>query len=110
MKPKNSIRAALSEYKVSFYYWIVFISLSYKEKHRKETVVFYPELPRSRHILGRIFRILRYHITTDLQAANKAAFIVNWEDTTFRRQIPELLNLSASRPVINIRCQDISKK
>lgn len=110
MKTENSIREPLGMYKESIYYWVVFSSLSYKEKHQKKTVVFYPALPNRRHILGRIFRILRYHITTDLQAASKASFIVNWEDTTFRQQIPALLDLSATRPIINIGCRDISKK
>jgi hypothetical protein len=114
MKYNHPIRIAYNNHKESFYgrsiYWLIFRSLSYKEKHQKKIVVFYPELPRPRFILGRIFRILRYQITTDLQAAEKAAFVVNWENTTFRRQIPELVNLSASRFVINIGCLDISKK
>jgi hypothetical protein len=109
MKLYHTIREAYNTYKESFNYWLVFRSLSYKGKHERKIAVFYPELPRSRHILGRIFRILRYQITTDLQAADKAAFIVNWEDTTFRKQIPELLNLSANRLVINSSCLDISK-
>ncbi|QHT71660.1 hypothetical protein GXP67_35825 [Rhodocytophaga rosea] len=105
-----SLRGYITPYKDSFYYWLIHSSIEFKEKNKKNKVIFYPDYPGCRHLLGRIFRCLNYEITNDISAFREARFIVNWEDTTFRTPYRELLDIADSREIINIRCQDISKK
>lgn len=109
MKP-SPFRTKLIQLKDPLFNWLVNISIPSKNKNLKKKVIFYPEMPKGRSILGRIFKILKYQIVNDLSQAEDAQFIVNWDFATYRTSFPELLKLSKTREVINIHCNDISKK
>jgi len=107
---KGPLKMAYYKCKDSFEYGLVFLSLRDNAKNKKGKVVFYPQMPRPRHVLGRIFSILKFKFSNDLSDCKDARFIVNWEDTTFRTRLPELNKIASSREIININCRDISKK
>jgi hypothetical protein len=109
LKP-GPFRKKLRQQKDYFYYWLIYLSIPSKHTNRKKKVIFYPEMPKERSVLGRIFEILKYQIVNDLSQAKDAQFIVNWDFSTYRTSYPELLKLSKTREVINIHCSDISKK
>lgn len=109
MKP-SPLRTKLIQIKDPIFNWLVNISIPSKNKDSKKKVIFYPEMPKKRSVLGRIFKILKYQIVNDLSQAEDAQFIVNWDFATYRTSYPELLELSKTREVINIHCIDISKK
>lgn len=105
----SPLRKKYRRLKESFYNWRVSQRLSLPDKGSK-IVIFYPQMPRERHVLGRLFKILGFKITNDLNQAKNAAALVFWEDKTYAGAYPEIYKLSEGRSVININCRDISKK
>ena len=71
-------------------------------------VSFYPHLPGDRAVAYKIGHVLGATMTNRLKA--HADVIISWEDTTRRQVFPELTTLAAQRPVLNLRCVDISKQ
>jgi hypothetical protein len=79
-----------------------------KHKGATPTIVCYPEKPKVFHSLYKIAHRAGYKITNTLDA--HAACIIRFEDTTHGTPFPALEELARTRPVINIRCTDISKQ
>jgi hypothetical protein len=71
------------------------------------TVAFYPELPWARAAVFKICHVLGLPMTRSL---DRADLVVHWEDVTRRPARPELARAAARRPVLNVRCADISKR
>jgi len=70
--------------------------------------LFLPEKPHIKSCMYRICHVLGIKIVQDLRAGFDLA--IRWQDTTFGREIPQLVELHRTRPVINLRCRDISKR
>lgn len=109
MSDISPLRKKYRRLKESFYDWRVGQRLSLPNKENR-IVIFYPQMPRERHVFARMFKILGYKIINDLRRAKNAATIVFWEDKTFATAYPEIQTLSEDRQIVNIHCKDISKK
>jgi hypothetical protein len=73
-----------------------------------KTVLFYPELPKSYHVLYKIGHRSGWRITNNPHAHVDVA--IHFEDTTKRMVPPELTALQKRTPILNLNCTDISKK
>ena len=83
---------------------INFLNNGFKNK----AVLFYPQYPTKRSVAYKIFRKLNYNITNNPNQPFDIA--ISWENTTFKKTPDSLRELNASAPVLNINCNDISKK
>jgi len=71
-------------------------------------ILFLPNHPeREYYSLGPIFKYLEYTATKSIHDDFDAAFL--WQDTTHVIPPPALLQIARSKPVLNLRCTDISK-
>lgn len=75
---------------------------------KSKTVLSFPHRPEPDAVLYKICHSLGFRITDDVK--RKADLIINWEDCTFRRPNAALEELDKRRPVLNLRCRDISKR
>ncbi len=73
----------------------------------RRTVLFYPERPKTYHILYKVCRALGCRITNDLAA--QADCIIRFEDATYGAACPELAARAGERSIVNLHCTDISK-
>jgi hypothetical protein len=72
-------------------------------------ILLYPEIPiMPDYVIGYIARVLGCVITSNPDDGFDV--ILRWEDTTFQNDNPVLDKLAKDRPVINLRCMDISKE
>ncbi len=72
-------------------------------------ILLYPEFPRRPdYVIDYIARILGCVITSNPD--DRFDVIMRWEDTTFQNDNPVLNKFAEDRPVINLRCMDISKE
>src|SRR5271154_1837337 len=88
--------------------WCKFIYLRALSKNGfkpKKTVLFYPDMPLSWHLIYPICHILGYSMTNDPNA--KFDLVVAFQDTTFRSDSPTLSSLYKKYRVINSGCGDI---
>lgn len=116
MKEKRSPRRVAAEllesntifWTVVLRYKILYLQALLTKTSKPKTVLFYPEKPKPFHVLYKIFHILGYKITTDLNI--KADLVIHFNDTTTRELDPVLVNLGRQQKVVNINCNDISKK
>jgi len=74
---------------------------------RTRTILFYPQYPAKKTLIFKICREQGYNITTDLHRRCDLAFA--WKDTTWRPEYPELRDIAAHAPVLNLACRDVSK-
>jgi O-antigen/teichoic acid export membrane protein len=82
--------------------------LSMRRKHADlPTILFYPERPKTYHILYRICHELGWRITNNPN--EKADILIRFKDTTAWKGDDTLHALKTTRPVLNARCYDISK-
>ncbi len=72
------------------------------------SILFYPELPKSYHILYKVCHRLGYRITNN--PSKHSDLIIAFEDTTYRTPNPVLEQLKQTRRIINIDSCDISKE
>jgi O-antigen/teichoic acid export membrane protein len=72
------------------------------------TILFYPELPKTYHVLYKVCHRLGYRITNNPKT--HADIVINFEDTTYRTLDPVLEELRKTRRIINIDSTDISKQ
>ncbi|MBI3574020.1 oligosaccharide flippase family protein, partial [Candidatus Kaiserbacteria bacterium] len=77
-------------------------------RFQRKFVLFYPEKPKTYHVLYRICHALGYTITDDPRVPADA--VIDFEDTTIRNPNLVLEVLRKKRKVINISCNDISKE
>jgi hypothetical protein len=71
-------------------------------------ILFLPNHPeREYYSIGALFRYLEYTATKSIDDDFDAAFL--WQDTTHVVPPPALLEIARSKPVLNLRCTDISK-
>lgn len=91
-------------------YIIRYWRLYYKNKHKHNTVLFYPEYPLKRNLLHQIFKSLDYNITNNPNQTFQ--FVIKCKDTTIDTgNGNEILDkLSRNYKIINKDCLDISKK
>ena len=75
---------------------------------RRKVVLCYPEKPRSFHSLYLLLHNLGYTITNN--PADTYDAVINFEDATFGRDLPEIKELCKNMRVINGECRDISKE
>ncbi len=90
-----------------FIYKVAYLKALPKRGFVSPRIVTYPDRPRPYHMLYKMTHVLGYRLTTDLRA-NAVAYVA-FEDATVKER-PDKLELAAIRPVINIDCNDISKK
>jgi hypothetical protein len=71
-------------------------------------VLFYPTFPELElYTVVAIFNHLNYFATTDPNVDFDFAF--SWDDQTWVDKDPKLLEISQTKAVVNLRCNDISK-
>jgi O-antigen/teichoic acid export membrane protein len=80
----------------------------HREDYVHKTILFYPEAPKTYHTLYKICNYLGWDITTNPK--KHADIRIFFEDTTFRKANATLRELHKKYPVLNIDCEDISKK
>jgi hypothetical protein len=85
-----------------------YIKLYFKNDRKIRTFLFYPQYPSKRSVLYKITGLMGYNRTNNNRL--KFDYVINWQDTTFRKRIPFLQELHKKRQVINMNCDDISKK
>ena len=90
------------------YYVIRFVFLFVKNGGRVQTVLFYPEFPLFKTELNSILRRSGYNITNNPKLKHDG--VVAWEDTTFRPDYPLLHQLGSNEQIVNMGCDDISKR
>ncbi len=74
---------------------------------RSRNILFYPDYPLWETEIFKIARLLDYNVTNNPKLPFDLVFA--WEDATRRRPVPELERLARRVPVLNARCNDISK-
>jgi len=72
-----------------------------------KTVLFYPQRPYNCYMIYKICRLLGYSVINNPK--QKFDIVMSWEDATFRKS-PFLSELARTKAVLNIGCNDISKK
>ena len=87
---------------------IRYIVLYFRNKRKIKTFLFYPQYPSKRSVLHKIAGLMNYNRTNNPHL--KFDYVINWQDTTFRKDIPYLLELNNKLHVINLHCNNISKK
>jgi len=87
---------------------IRYIRLYCKNNRKIRTFLFYPQYPSKRSVLYKIAGLMNYNRTNN--SSLKFEYVINWQDTTFRKRIPFLEELQKRQHVINLNCDDISKK
>ena len=87
---------------------IRYIKLYFKNSRKIRTFLFYPQYPSKRSVLYKITGLMDYNRTNNKRL--KFDYVINWQDTTFRKRIPFLEELQKKQHVININCDDISKE
>jgi hypothetical protein len=88
-----------------FPFKLYYLEARLKTKDRKK-IFFYPEKPIYYHALYQICHFSGFSIT---DKSKEADFVVNFEDTTYRKKHAVLDKLHKKNPVINYACRDISK-
>ncbi|KWX56724.1 hypothetical protein [Mycobacterium sp. NAZ190054] len=73
----------------------------------RRTILFHPEKPGHSEVLYKICKTLGYSITDS--PAQVPDLVVAYEDVTNRAHNELLAGFAVDRPVVNIRCDDISK-
>ncbi len=89
-------------------YWLRYYRLYYKNNKTVKTAVFYPQYPSKRAVLYKIFGVLGYNRTNNLNTHYDV--VINWQDATFRTRYAELEKIADNQRVINYNCMDISKR
>jgi hypothetical protein len=87
------------------------IRRTYRRLHNTiagKTILTYPDEPRPYSVLYKICRLLGYRTTRNPD--KNVDLIINWEDTTFRRDYAILNELDKKQRVVNLECKDISKE
>jgi len=87
---------------------IRYLTLFFKNGRKIKTFLFYPQYPSKRSVLHKILGVLNYNRTNNPKF--KFDYVINWQDTTFRKEIPFLTELNKKQHVINLNCNNISKK
>jgi hypothetical protein len=87
---------------------IRYIVLFFSNNRKIRTFLFYPQYPSKRSVLHKIVGLLNYNRTNNPEM--KFDYVINWQDKTFRKDIPFLNELNKKKHVINLSCNDISKK
>ncbi len=87
---------------------IRYIVLYFRNNRKIKTFLFYPQYPSKRSVLHKIVGLMNYNRTNNPHL--KFDYVINWQDTTFRKEIPFLLDLKKKQHVINFNCNNISKK
>ncbi len=85
-----------------------YLKLYFINNRKIKTFLFYPQYPSKRSVLYKIVRLMNYNRTNN--PGLKYDYVINWQDTTFRKKIPFLEELHKKQYVINLNCNDISKK
>jgi hypothetical protein len=85
-----------------------YLRLYLKNKREVKTFLFYPHYPSKRSVLYKILGLTDYNRTNNPEL--KYDYVINWQHETFRGKIPFLEELNKKKPVINLNCNDISKK
>jgi hypothetical protein len=85
-----------------------YLRLYLKNKREVKTFLFYPHYPSKRSVLYKILGLMDYNRTNNPEL--KYDYVINWQHETFREKIPFLEELNKKKPVINLNCNDISKK
>lgn len=80
----------------------IYVTSGFKTK----TVLIFPQKPHPNTVVYKICHLNGYRITRNVN--KKADFIINWENCTFRRSYKILDALGRLKPVLNIKCKDIS--
>lgn len=73
-----------------------------------KTILTFPQRPRPEAVVSKVCSLLGYRITRNVR--RKVDLVMSWEDCTFRRSFDVLERLSERRPVLNLKCWDISKR
>src|SRR3989344_9056156 len=73
----------------------------------KKTFLFYPQQPVLEHALSHICRFNGFEITTSLKTANKADFIIFFEDKTYRKPDDKLAKINNKHRIINFYSRNI---
>ena len=87
---------------------IRYLTLFFKNGRKIKTFLFYPQYPSKRSVLHKILGVLNYNRTNNPKF--KFDYVINWQDTTFRKEMPLLSALNKKQHVINLNCNNISKK
>ena len=90
------------------YYVIRFAWLYVKNGGQVKSVLFYPEFPLFKTEINSILRSSGYNITNNPKL--KCDAVVAWQDTTFRPEHPLLQKIADGGQVVNMGCDDISKR
>lgn len=85
-----------------------YLRLYFKNNRKIKTFLFYPQYPSKRSVLYKIFGLMDYNRTNN--PVLKYDYVINWQHATFRKEIPFLEELHKKQYVINLKCNDISKK
>lgn len=85
-----------------------YLRLLFKNKWEIRTFLFYPHYPSKRSVLYKVAGLMNYNRTNNPEL--KYDHVINWQHETFRKKIPFLEELHRKRHVINLSCNDISKK
>jgi O-antigen/teichoic acid export membrane protein len=75
---------------------------------KRPTILFYPERPKTFHVLYKACHILGYTMVFD--PSKHADIIINFNDTTVQAKNPVLEELRKTRRIVNIDAIDISKR
>jgi len=106
------IQARLNEY----YFWPFKTFLAGKKAyyrarrrpgHEPKTILFYPEPPKTFHTLYKICHYLGWKIITNPK--KQSDLCIFFEDATYRKEYPVLVERNKTQHVINLHCTDISK-
>ncbi len=85
-----------------------YLRLFLKNNRVIKTFLFYPHYPSKRSVLYKIMGLMDYNRTNNPKL--KHDYVINWQHETFRKKIPLLEELNKKQHVINLNCNDISKK
>ncbi len=72
------------------------------------TVLFHPMRPHPHEVLYHLFHARGWRVTND--ATRRCDLAIAWHPTALASEDPVLLALSASVPVLNLGCRDVSKR
>ncbi len=87
-----------------FNFMLRFIANGFKTTR---TVLFYPQRPYNCYMIYKICRLLGYSVINNPK--QKFDIAISWEDATFRKS-PFLSELARTKVVLNIACDDVSKR
>jgi hypothetical protein len=85
-----------------------YLRLYLKNNREIKTFLFYPHYPSKRSVLYKIAGLMNYNITNN--PGLRYDYVINWQHETFRKKIPFLEKLHKNKYVINLNCNNISKK